>query len=215
MEANMADEISIININRDGSSPKDEFLILLSRIVGSSTTPICAGGGIDTTRDVDEFMGTGIEKIVIPILPDLTNLKTVDYAMKKYGKQSIQVSLDFRFDNADYWIGKSNKTMSVRDIFSTIQRYLSNGAGEIVLCDITKDGSRSHLNLMLLSPIKQVFHVPILVSGGAYSLSSFSEAFLSGADGVISGTYFAKRDHSLLQLRSSLASHGVSVRNLG
>jgi imidazole glycerol phosphate synthase subunit HisF len=57
-------------------------------------------------------------------------------------------------------------------------------------------------------------NAPILLAGGAHSAENFVEAFINGADGVISGTYLAKMDQSLLQLRSKIAVSGVNVRNI-
>ena len=92
---------------------------------------------------------------------------------------------------------------------------MSAGAGEIVLTDISRDGSRIGLDFELLKHLRsKVNQNPILVSGGVNSAENFVEAFDLGADGVISGTYMAKMDHSLLQLRSKIAVSNVNVRNI-
>lgn len=45
MDSNKADEISIINLHREGSSPVPEFSKLLAKIVEASSTPIVPEGG--------------------------------------------------------------------------------------------------------------------------------------------------------------------------
>ena len=215
MEANMADEISIINVGNHQSLSRRNFFDLLKAIVRASSTPIVAGGGIKTFLDVDNFMKIGIEKVAIPLRIDLANVEIVNYACKKFGKQSVQVCLDYKELDDAYLMNKSEKRLELNDLLRITSTYCTNGAGELVLTDMSRDGSKSGLNLNILKPFIEVFSIPIIVSGGAHNQNNFAEAFLMGADGVISGTYFAKKDHSLIQLRSSIVGSGISLRKLG
>lgn len=215
MEANMADEISIINVSNDQSLSRTNFLNLLIGLVRASSTPIVAGGGIKTFRDVDAFMKIGIEKIAIPLRTDMDNIEIVNYSCKKFGRQSIQICLDYRELDSFYLINKSEKRLEFNDLLRIVSVYCAHGAGELILTDISRDGSKSGMNLNLLKPLLGLISVPIVVSGGAHNQDNFAKAFLMGADGVISGTYFAKKDHSLIQLRSSIVASGISLRKLG
>ena len=204
LQSNKADEVSVINLHRRGENPTQEFLKLLTKIVQSSTTPITSGGGVRAPEDIDEFMRSGIEKISIPILSDYSNLNSIKYGSSEYGSQSIQVCLDYyRLDNY-YILRKSEKRFVLNDLLKLIEIYVSHGAGEIVLTDVNRDGSKLGLGTELIEPIKSNFNNPIVVAGGVNSSADFANAFSLGADGVISGTYFAKKDHSLIQLRSTI-----------
>jgi cyclase len=214
LQSNLADEVSIINLHRGGNNPIPEFVKLLSIIVNGSSTPITSGGGIKLPVDVDLFMGTGIEKISIPILSNYSNLNTIKYALGQYGSQSIQICLDYvKYDNF-YLIRNFEKRFVLNELLDLIKIYFEEGAGEIVLTDINKDGSKLGLGVELIEPIKSLINAPIIVAGGACSISDFANALSLGADGVISGTYFAKKDHSLIQLRSAIYGQGINVRNL-
>jgi cyclase len=215
MEANMADEISIINKQIGPANLNSNFLHLLKDIVQASTTPICAGGGIKTVKDVNSFMKIGIEKIVIPVSEKFENLEIIRYACNKFGRQSVQVSLDYKEFNNQYLMYKSYTKLEIIDLINIVGKYIDAGAGEVVLTDVLRDGSKNGLNLKLIKSFKDSMTIPIVVSGGANNQSNFAEALLLGADGVISGTYFAKKDHSLMQLRSSIVATGLSVRRLG
>jgi imidazole glycerol phosphate synthase subunit HisF len=70
------------------------------------------------------------------------------------------------------------------------------------------------LDLSLLKLPSYGIDVPILLSGGAHSADNFVQAFQAGADGVVSGTYMAKMDQSLLQLRSKIAVSDINVRRI-
>lgn len=214
MDSNKADEISIINLHRGGSSPVSEFSRTLSKFVEASSTPISAGGGIKSTLDVDTFMKTGIEKISIPIYADASNLSLFEYASKKYGKQAVQATLDYSLSEALYTIRRSQLPLNLADLSDLIRSYLNSGAGEIVITNMENDGARAGLDLSLLKLPSYGIDVPILLSGGAHSADNFVQAFQAGADGVISGTYMAKMDQSLLQLRSKIAVSDINVRRI-
>jgi GDP-D-mannose dehydratase len=61
---------------------------------------------------------------------------------------------------------------------------------------------------------KKHLSVPALIAGGALNPKDFEEALMCGADGVISGTYFAKRDQNPMQLKARLATLGIPVRKM-
>jgi cyclase len=212
MDSNKADEISIINLHRGGSSPVSEFSKTLSAFVEASSTPISAGGGIKSILDADTIMKTGIEKISIPIYADASNLFLFEYVSNKYGKQAVQATLDYSSSESFYTIRRSNSQLNLDELTDLIKSYLNSGAGEIVITNIERDGARNGLDMSLLNLPSYGIDVPILLSGGAHSADNFVEAFRAGADGVISGTYMAKMDQSLLQLRSKIAVSGINVR---
>lgn len=214
MDSNKADEISIINLHRGGSSPVPEFSKMLSSFVEASSTPISAGGGIKSILDADTFMKTGIEKISIPIYADASNLFLFEYVSKKYGKQAVQATLDYSLSKSFYTIRRSKSPLNLDELSLVVRTYLNSGAGEIVITNMEKDGTRTGLDLSLLNLPSYGIDVPILVSGGAHSADNFVEAFRAGADGVISGTYMAKMDQSLLQLRSKIAISDINVRRI-
>jgi len=214
MDSNKADEIAITYLNSKGKSADDEFFETLSLLVSNSTTPLSAGGGIKNRDDVRRFMDTGIEKITVPVKHDTSNINLVKLASENYGKQAIQVCLDYRVNRDEYFIQGSNSGHNLKEIGALIQDYESNGAGEFVITNIGRDGSRAGLDLEFLASVVPLVNVPLVIAGGACSAENFVEAFNIGADAVACGTYFAKMDHNLLQLRSKIAIGGVNVRRI-
>jgi cyclase len=214
MDSNKADEIAITYLNSKGLSAGDDFVKNLSIFVSNSTTPLSAGGGVKNMDDARKFMDTGIEKITIPIIKDSSNLDLVQLIAQDYGKQAIQVSLDYRLIGNSCFINSSDSGMSMESISDLIHNYENSGAGEIVLTNIDRDGSRTGLDLDFLAAVSSLARIPIVVSGGAGSAENFVDAFNAGADAVMCGTYFAKMDHNLLQLRSKIAVAGINVRNI-
>jgi cyclase len=214
MDSNKADEIAITYLNPKGSSADRDFLKTLSTFVSNSTTPLSAGGGIKTKDDIKRFMDTGIEKITIPITEDRSNLELVQFTAQNYGKQAIQVCLDYKATQNSYFIHGFNTGRSLTGIGNLIHEYETIGAGEIVITNIDRDGSKIGLDLEFFAAVAPLASTPLVISGGAGSAENFVDAFNAGADAVMCGTYFAKMDHNLLQLRSKISVGGINVRSI-
>jgi cyclase len=214
MDSNRADEISVINTDQHSSENHFQFSKLLNQIVKNSMTPISAGGGINSYEDASLIMGTGIEKITIPVRAAATNISIVEKIAKRYGSQAVQISLDYFSSNKFFSFKKSNQVFNDTEICAILKRYIEAGAGEVVFCNIEHDGSKNGLDLTLFNLLKGELSVPLLLGGGIKDIDNFVKAFRLGADGVISGTYIAKMDHSLIQIRSKIAVQGINVREI-
>ena len=214
MDSNKADEISIIYTDEPAQDKKDKFLEFLELAVKSSMTPISAGGGIHTVNEMRRFMGAGIEKLVVPVNPTLENLNLLEKAASRHGSQALQASLDYRVIGDCFLLKSSKQALNVDEINSLLSKYIEAGAGEVSFCSIDRDGSKSGLDLTLLKLLIADISVPVILGGGAGQVEHFVEGFVAGSDGIVSGTYLARMDHSLLQVRSKIAVQGVNVREI-
>jgi len=214
MDSNKADEISIINVDSYSPGNNKRFAELLQQIVAVSMTPISAGGGIDSYDCARALMGTGIEKITIPVRADTSNLGFVKRISERHGGQAVQASLDYLGLTNGYSLRNGIQIFQDSEIYSLLMTYIEAGAGEVAFCNVEKDGSKSGLDLSLFKLIAGEIPVPSILGGGVRDIDNFVEAFRLGVDGVISGTYIAKMDHSLLQIRSKIAVQGINVREI-
>ena len=64
------------------------------------------------------------------------------------------------------------------------------GAGEIIVNSIDRDGTFSGYELDISNKISNAVSIPVVISGGARSISDFSEAVKSGVDAVSAGSMF-------------------------
>ena len=62
--------------------------------------PISIGGGINSIKDVDFLIKNGADKVIINT--NLNNKKLPIDISKKYGKQSLIISIDVKKLNTDY-----------------------------------------------------------------------------------------------------------------
>ena len=87
------------------------------------------------------------------------------------------------------------------------------GAGEILLCSIDKDGTKSGLDLEMIKKVSSAVRIPVIASGGCGLASHFSDGYLKGnVQAVSAGTYFCFKDQSFMQVRAHIKNAGIPVR---
>ena len=102
------------------------------------------------------------------------------------------VSIDVKRD----WRGRKRAwsaagvPLSTRDWRVLMKQALDNGAGEIVLNSVDRDGTLSGYDLDLVSEAAPLSSAPIIALGGAGSLADFRAAGEAGASAVAAGAYF-------------------------
>ncbi len=212
-DANKADEIVLININHTDGVSSRKFIDLILIISASVTTPLTVGGGIKTIVHAKTLIESGIEKIVIGYREGIDFKKFCDDFSGKYGSQSLQLAVDYQNISDKFLIKGTSNAISFKILLNNIFELLRFGVGEVSLTNIDKDGTREGLDLSLLRLLVENIDIPIILGGGANSPENFIEGFNTGADGIKSGTYFAKMDQSILQLRSRIANKGVEIRH--
>lgn len=207
-EANLADEISILNIDTLHVSI-DEISRLIKEINLDLSTPIMVGGGIDRLEDASKLFELGVEKVNLSFR--LESRRLISQIVSRYGSQSINIS--FNYSRSSQQCSTTRHCMPRERVQRDFFEALELGAGEITLNNVDRDGSKSGLDLGLLVQLNASGHgIPIIVSGGAGIPEDFIEAFNQGASGVATGTLFSKSDQNPLQLRSRLRNAGIDIR---
>ena len=88
-----------------------------------------------------------------------------------------------------------------------------NGAGEILLTSMDKDGSYDGYDLELLSKINEKISIPLIASGGAGKLEHLVEALSVGnADAVLAASIFHYGEFSIKQAKKFLNENKIHVR---
>jgi cyclase len=77
------------------------------------------------------------------------------------------------------------------DIISYVKEIEENGAGEIYISSVDRDGTFDGYDVELIKMITDELKIPVIVSGGAESISDFSKAIkYGGASAVSAGSMF-------------------------
>ena len=121
-------------------------------------------------------------------LPEL-----VGQAAREFGSQSIVVSIDAKrrmFGGYEVFVDGGGRGLGV-DPVTHARRLEAEGAGEILLNSIDRDGTQQGYDLQLLRSVADSVSVPVVACGGAGSLHHFSAAVREGrASAVAAGSIF-------------------------
>ena len=131
------------------------------------------------------------------------NINIVSIIAKKFGSQSVVASIDVKKENTEYVVYFNNgKIKSDLKLTEYLKIFENEGAGEIILTSIDKEGSRSGFDIKLYELVKNLVNIPIIAHGGASNLISFEElfnkTFISAAAGGSSFVYYGNRKAVLI-----------------
>lgn len=213
-EAQLADELIVLNI--DGTAISDDPLMLglIERLASETFMPLAIGGGVRAVDDFALLLERGADKVSINTAA-LDDPGLIGAAAHRYGAQCVVVSIDFRTgeNGAPFVVRDRGRTPVVRTPLDWAKEAVARGAGELLLCDADRDGSGNGLNWQVCLEIADTVSVPVIISGGCGRAEHFVEGFVRGhAEGVAAGTYFCFRDQNPMQARAHIRNAGVAIR---
>lgn len=184
------DEIIIFDIScsRNGKKPNFE---LIEELASECWVPLSYGGGIRTVNDIKRILNSGVEKVVIESLFYLS-LNELEQSVKQFGSSSIAVCLNIKKTVFGryvlYTLGKTKRAPisleQTLDILNKIQ------IGEIVVNNISRDGTWWGYDCELLQYIASKSNCPVVALGGASCLNDLKNVILSGASAAAAGSLF-------------------------
>jgi imidazole glycerol-phosphate synthase subunit HisF len=213
-EAQLADELVVLNIDGSPIGGDDVMLSLIERLASETFMPLCVGGGVRDVSDFDTLLNRGADKVSINSAaldtPDL-----IGAAARRYGAQCVVVSIDFRRSSDGLFVVMHDhaERSTGRPVMDWAREAVDRGAGELLLCDADRDGSGNGLNWEVGHTVAEAVSVPVILSGGCGRAEHFVEGFKQGgAEGVAAGTYFCFRDQNPMQTRAHIRNAGVPIR---
>jgi cyclase len=100
-----------------------------------------------------------------------------------------------------------------RDAVAWAAECAENGAGEILLTSMDRDGTRDGFDLALTRAVVDAVDVPVVASGGVGRLQDLVDgAVEGGADAVLAASIFHRREFTIGEAKAYMAEHGVIVR---
>jgi cyclase len=185
---------------------------LISKFSNLLSTPFTVGGGIDSVSQAALCLRSGAEKVILGSAA-YENPKLVGEIADKFGNQAVVVAVDLLSCNSNHFSIHSGSTTISENFLEYIQELERLGAGEIMLQCKELDGEMKGLCLEQLKSAVGVVKCPIVVSSGAASPSDYLNAYKIGAAGVAAGAIFQFTQLTPKEIRESLRSQGVPVRN--
>ena len=175
---------------------------LIKEIFKNFKLKIQIGGGIRTIDDVDNWVNSGADKVIIGTAA-VENKDLLKTACKKF-KNKIAVSLDVK-DGFIFLSGWKKKTnIFVSDFIKEIENF---GVSRIVYTDINKDGTKKGPNIKDTIELSNKFKIPFIISGGISSIEDVKKIKSlnnSNIEGVIVGKSIYDGDIKINELAKEI-----------
>jgi len=184
-EAAGAQMLHVVDLDAAFSEPNRENRQVLCEIIRSVDIPIQFGGGLRSTKDVEQVIGLGVTRVVIGTVAveSLDRLRT----MVRSARQYIVVGIDAKEGQVVNHGWEKQEALSAVTI---ARRVAEIGIERIVYTDVTRDGMLRGPNLDETCRIARESGLKVTASGGVSSLEdieSLRAVSECGIDSVIIG----------------------------
>lgn len=179
------DELILLDIHATTHGRGIDFETI-EKVFSECFMPICYGGGVRSVEDMRRLFAIGVEKVSLGAsafeVPGL-----IQQAAAEFGSQAVVATLDVKrniFGKNSVRLrngSKDTKTSAVE----AAREFERQGAGEVLLYSIDRDGTWSGFDLRLIEEVSQAVGVPVVATGGAGQLSDLREAVLRGGASAV------------------------------
>jgi cyclase len=214
-----ADELTFLDITAT-SDGRDLILHIIEAVASQVFIPLTVGGGVRTVADVRRLLNAGADKVSFNSAA-VADPQVIADASARYGAQCIVVAIDAkrrrgddlsaRGPGWDVYTHGGRKNVGL-DAVAWARRMAEQGAGEILLTSMDRDGTKDGYDIELLAAVSAAVRIPVIASGGAGELEHLAEALEAGADAVLCASIFHFGVFTVGEVKSYLAERGISVR---
>lgn len=186
-----ADELVFLDI----SATRNDRLVSLDLVkaVGEEANmPFAVGGGIKSLSDIQAVISNGAEKVILSSHA-IKNPVFIRDASNAFGTSTIVVCIDVKkylFGKQMVYIdnGKTNTKINPIDMAILAER---EGAGEIIVQSIDRDGIMMGYDLPLIEDISKNVSIPVIALGGAGHFDHIKECYKNTyANAMAGGSFF-------------------------
>lgn len=185
------DELVIFDIGSKKAIEGSSFIRQMQNITQNAFMPLAYGGGIKTMQDVERVFESGFDKVILSnsVINDDGLIKGI---ANRYGSQSVAFCLDLKSSALfGTYINKMNPLSSKSKKYLSKCRELEHiGIGELIIRDISHDGMNIGINTEIIKEISEAVNIPVIATGGVYSLEHIAMAIEAGAHSVAAGNMF-------------------------
>ena len=211
--AQYADELIFLNI--DSNVELSSLLKLIENVSKHCFMPLSFGGGIRNLEDVKQLISKGADKVVLNSIT-YNNPQLISDIAQIYGSQAIIVCIDVRLEGGSYQLfsnsGNQHEPISLE---AHIKQIEEQGAGEIMIQSIDRDGCMQGMDLDLIKRVTQITKLPVIACGGAGDYSHLKDAFLcSDISAVACGSIFNFSDSNLIRAKAYLSNYQLAFKKV-
>ena len=175
---------------------------IIKEIIKNFKLKIQVGGGIRTIDDINSWVKSGVDKVIIGTAA-VENKNLLKTACEKF-KNKIAVSLDVKngFIFLSGWKKQTNILAS-----SFLKEVQNFGISRIIYTDINKDGTKKGPNIKDTIELSSKVKIPFIISGGVSSIEDVKKIKSlknSNIEGVIVGKSIYDGDIKINELAKEI-----------
>ena len=207
-----ADEICFLDITASNEN-RNTIYDVVEKTSKKCFVPLTVGGGVRSIDDINKLLNCGADKVCINTAA-VENSKVVFESSKKFGSQCIVVAIDAK-KNGNKWevFTHGGRNNSGIDAIEFAKKMEDNGAGELLVTSMDRDGTQIGYDIDLISKISLKVNIPLIASGGVGNLDHLVDGIKLGkASAVLAASIFHYGKYSIKEAKEYLKSKSVLVR---
>ena len=208
-----ADEICFLDITAS-SDKRDILLDSVKKTAECCFVPLTVGGGVRSIQDIRKLLLAGADKVSINTAA-IKNSDLIKESAYKFGSQCIVVAIDAKKIKDSNWEvfthgGRKPTTLNAVDFAKLAE---DNGAGEILLTSMDRDGTKQGYDIELTKKISSSLSIPVIASGGVGDLKHLKDGIVKGgSSAVLAASIFHFGKYSIREVKEYLKRENVPVR---
>ena len=215
-DAQEADEITFLDITASHEG-RSILLDVVARTAETVFMPLTVGGGVRSIQDIRDLLNAGADKVSIMTAavedPDLIGESAV-----KIGSANLVLAIDARARDGGWEVcTHGGRRPTGIDAVAWAAQKAEEGAGEILLTSMDRDGTRSGYDLALLRAVTDAVRVPVIASGGGGSAEDLARALSDDPEGghaqaALAASIFHFGETTVGEVKRRLLELGIRVR---
>lgn len=175
--------------------------------------PLTFGGGVRVLEDAEFRIRYGADKITLNTAAFETP-SLIGEVARKFGSQCVVISSDYRMiDGVPTIFTDMGRQNTGIDVFEWVSRCEEEGAGEILLHAIDRDGKANGYDLETIEQLISKTNLPVIACGGAATSDDFIDAFLNtDVAACAAGNMFHFTERSYPRAKKDLIREKINVR---
>jgi len=208
-----ADEICFLDITASSENRKI-LLDKVSETAKSCFVPLTVGGGIGSIEDIKNLLLAGADKVSINTAA-VKNHNFIRESSIRFGSQCIVIAIDAKKVSNNKWeiFTHGGRNPTGIDVIQYAKIVEKNGAGEILLTSMDRDGTKTGYDLELTRAIASLVSIPVIASGGVGNLDHLYDGFKLGfASAVLAASIFHYGNYTISEAKKYLSDKNIPVR---
>ena len=208
-----ADEIVFLDIAAS-TEERATLLETARRAAEQLFVPLTIGGGIRSADDAHAALRAGADKVGVNSAAVARPALLRELA-DRFGAQAVVASIDARRVDCSWQVVTHGGTRATAlDALAWAERCGAEGAGEILLTSVDRDGQRTGYDLTLTRAVAERVSVPVIASGGAGNAGHVADALtVGGADAALVAGILHDGVCTMPAMKNALRERGIPVRD--